>query len=107
MFFHSSIKIIIIAEHIFPGLLYFHFCSTPWTYQAASHTVHHDPLWKVHGIGNSQHDQPGSFVSRPIKEVVQHILFVSPKKVKLPKTTIYDVTQRLSQAGHINDSLIY
>lgn len=73
-----------------------HFYRTPWTYQSTRYTVHHDPLWQVHGVGNGQDYQPGSFVSRPVKKIVHDILFVSPKKVKLSKKT-YSVIQRLSQ----------
>lgn len=90
MIFNSNIKITIMAEIIIVGLLNFHFYTTPLPYQSAGYAVHHDPFWQVHGVGNGQDNQSGSLVSRPIKEIVHDILFLSPKKVELPKN-IYNV----------------
>lgn len=77
-----------------------------WSYQSARHAVHHDPLWQVHGVGNGQDHQPGSLVSRPIKEVVHDILFVSPEKVELPKET-YIQCHSGTKPGHLSDSLLH
>lgn len=57
------------------------------THQSARHSVDHDPLWKVHRVGDGQHDQAGVTPCRPIKQVVHDVLFPGPEKVQLDETS--------------------
>ena len=49
------------------------------TYQSAGDSVHHDPLWEVHGVCNSQHHQSGLEPAGPVKQMVQHRLLPGPQ----------------------------
>lgn len=52
-------------------------------HQPAGHTVDHDPLRKVHGVGDGQNHQPGLSPRRPIKQIVHHVLLPGPQQVQL------------------------
>ena len=43
---------------------------------SAGNPLTHQSFGQVHRVGNRQHNQLGVAVMRPIKQVVQHVLFV-------------------------------
>lgn len=52
-------------------------------YQSAGHSVDHDPLRQVHGVGDGQHHQAGVAPGRPVEQVVHDVLFARPQQVQL------------------------
>lgn len=63
-------------------------CKRPETnalcsHQPAGHSVDHDPLWQVHGVGDGQHHQAGVAAAGPVEEVVHDVLLPRPQQVQL------------------------
>lgn len=52
-------------------------------HQSAGHSVDHDPLGQVHGVGDGQDHQAGVTPRRPIEQVVHHVLLPGPQQVQL------------------------
>lgn len=68
---------------IYPHFICQHSNKAARTYQPARHSVHHDPLWQIHGVCNSKDDQLWVLLGWPVKQIVHYILLPGPQKVEL------------------------
>lgn len=67
-------------------------------YQSAGHSVDHDPLGEVHGVGDGEHHQPAVAPGGPVEQVVHHILLPGPQQVQLQyqQTSVATMIQLVS-----------
>ena len=53
------------------------------THKSARDLIHHDSLWKIHCVCYCQNDQLCIRFGWPIKQMIQNLLLLSPKKIQL------------------------